>query len=131
MSTIIENEIVGTETDSYDELERRIKTKKARFGVIGLGYVGFPLALTLNEAGFDVTGIDIDTNRVDAIVAGRSYITDISNKELQRAASERRFRATTNLTETRNLDAVSICVPTPLRKTKDPDMSYVISAADA
>src|SRR6266404_3323606 len=131
MSTIIENEIVGTETDSYDELESRIKSKQARFGVIGLGYVGLPLALTLSEAGFDVTGVDIDTNRVDAIVAGRSYITDISDKELQKAISEKRFRATTDLSEIRNLDAVSICVPTPLRKTKDPDMSYVISAADA
>ena len=131
MSTIIENEIVGTETDSYDELERRIKTKQARFGVIGLGYVGLPLALTLNEAGFDVTGIDIDTNRVDAIVAGRSYITDINDKELQQAIAQKRYRATTDLSQIRNLDAVSICVPTPLRKTKDPDMSYVISAADA
>src|ERR1051325_11074804 len=131
MSTIIENDVITTKSDSYAQLENRIKTKQAKFGVIGLGYVGLPLALTLSEAGFDVTGIDIDTNRVDAIVAGRSYITDISDRELQRAASERRFRATTNLTETRNLDAVSICVPTPLRKTKDPDMSYVISAADA
>src|SRR5213593_91912 len=108
MSTIIENEIVGTETDSYDEIERRIKTKQARFGVIGLVYVGLPLALTLNEAGFDVTGIDIDTNRVDAIVAGRSYITDISDKELQKAAHEKRFRATTDLSAIRDLDAVSI-----------------------
>jgi UDP-N-acetyl-D-glucosamine dehydrogenase len=131
MNTIIENDVLATETDSYQQLETRIKTKQARFGVIGLGYVGLPLALTLNEAGFDVVGIDIDTNRVDAILAGRSYITDISDKELQKAAAQKRFRATTNLSEIRNLDAVSICVPTPLRKTKDPDMSYVISAADA
>src|SRR2546427_5659038 len=131
MSTIIENDVDTTKTDSYDELERRIKTKQARFGVIGLGYVGLPLALTLSEAGFDVTGIDIDTNRVDAILAGRSYITDVSERELQKATLEKRFRATTNLSEIRNLDAVSICVPTPLRKTKDPDMSYVVSAADA
>src|SRR5207248_10839435 len=62
---------------------------------------------------------------------GGSYITDISDKELQRATSDRRFRATTDLSEIRSLDAVSICVPTPLRKTKDPDMSYVISAGDA
>jgi UDP-N-acetyl-D-glucosamine dehydrogenase len=131
MNTIIENDVLATETGSYQQLETRIKTKQARFGVIGLGYVGLPLALTLNEAGFDVVGIDIDTNRVDAILAGRSYITDISDKELQKAAAQKRFRATTNLSEIRNLDAVSICVPTPLRKTKDPDMSYVISAADA
>src|SRR5215831_7903546 len=127
MSTTIENDFALTETDSYKELERRIKAKQARFGVIGLGYVGLPLALTLNEAGFDVTGIDIDTNRVDAIVACRSYITDISDKELQKAAAAKRFRATADLSAIRNLDAISICVPTPLRKTKDPDMSYVIS----
>src|SRR5437868_9122662 len=118
MNTIIENDVLATETDSYQQLEKRIKTKQARFGVIGLGYVGLPLALTLNEAGFDVIGIDIDTNRVDAILAGRSYITDISDRELQKAAAQKRFRATTNLSEIRNLDAVSICVPTPLRKTK-------------
>src|SRR5207248_3800305 len=130
MSTIIEND-VDVKAGTYIELENRIRTKQARFGVIGLGYVGLPLALTLSEAGFDVTGIDIDTNRVDAIVGGRSYITDISDEQLQKAASEKRFRATTDLSEIRKLDAVSICVPTPLRKTKDPDMSYVISAADA
>ena len=92
MSMIIENDLATTKADSYDELERRIKTKQARFGVIGLGYVGLPLALTLNEAGFDVTGIDIDTNRVDAILAGRSYITDISTKEIQKATAGKRFR---------------------------------------
>jgi len=130
MSTIIDNE-VATKGDAYIELENRLKTKQARFGVIGLGYVGLPLGLTLSEAGFDVTGIDIDTNRVDAIVQGRSYITDVGDRELQKAIREKRFRATTDLSQIRNLDAVSICVPTPLRKTKDPDMSYVISAADA
>src|SRR5207302_9146301 len=92
---------------------------------------GLPLALTLSESGFNVTGIDIDTNRVDAILAGRSYITDVSDKELRSATLAKRFAATTDLSEIRNLDAVSICVPTPLRKTKDPDMSYIISAADA
>jgi len=130
MSTTIENDVTLA-TDAYLELEAKITTKTARFGVIGLGYVGLPLGLTLSDAGFDVTGIDIDTNRIDSIVAGRSYITDIGDQELQKAISEKRFRATTDLSEIRNLDAVSICVPTPLRKTKDPDMSYVIAAADA
>src|SRR6058998_2156735 len=130
MSTIIETD-VDVKGEAYLELEDRIKSRQARFGVIGLGYVGLPLALTLSEAGFDVTGIDIDTNRVDAIIGGRSYITDVSDRELQKATLEKRFRATTNVSEIRNLDAVSICVPTPLRKTKDPDMSYVVSAADA
>jgi UDP-N-acetyl-D-glucosamine dehydrogenase len=130
MSTIIESDVT-TKTDAFLALEAKIKAKTARFGVIGLGYVGLPLGLTLSDAGFNVTGIDIDTHRVDSIVAGRSYITDIGDAELQKAISGKRFRATTDLTEIRNLDAVSICVPTPLRKTKDPDMSYVISAADA
>src|SRR5689334_13459949 len=130
MSTTIENDVTLV-TDAYLELEAKIKTKTARFGVIGLGYVGLPLGLTLNDAGFNVTGIDIDTNRVDSILAGRSYITDITDQDLQKAISQKKFRATTDLSEIRSLDAVSICVPTPLRKTKDPDMSYVISAADA
>src|SRR5229473_3068942 len=112
MSTIIENDVATTNTDSYDELESRIRTRQARFGVIGLGYVGLPLALTLSEAGFNVTGIDIDTNRVDAIVGGRSYITDVSDKELRNATAAKRFRATTDLSEIRNLEAISICVPT-------------------
>src|SRR2546427_5679747 len=112
MSTIIENDVDTTKTDSYDELERRIRTRQARFGVIGLGYVGLPLALTLSEAGFNVTGIDIDTNRVDAILAGRSYITDVSDKELRSATLAKRFAATTDLSQIRNLDAISICVPT-------------------
>src|SRR5881394_1126295 len=116
MSTIIENE-VATNGDAYLELENRLKTKQARFGVIGLGYVGLPLGLTLSEAGFDVTGIDIDTNRIAAITAGRSYITDIGDQELQRAMADKRFRATSDLSAISRLDAVSICVPTPLRKT--------------
>src|SRR2546421_6999495 len=102
MSTIIEND-VDVKAGTYLELEAKIRTKTARFGVIGLGYVGLPLGLTLSEAGFNVTGIDIDTNRVDAIVAGRSYITDVSDTELQRAKDENRFRATTDLSEIRNL----------------------------
>src|SRR5215831_11224263 len=117
MSTIIDKE-VATKADAYIELENRLRTRQARFGVIGLGYVGLPLGLTLSDAGFAVTGIDIDTNRVDAIVAGRSYITDICDKDLRKAISSGRFRATTDLSEIRDLDAVSICVPTPLRKTK-------------
>src|SRR5215468_9521536 len=130
MSTIVENE-VPIKTEAYFELETKIATKTAAFGVIGLGYVGLPLALTFSDAGFNATGIDIDGSRVEAIVAGKSYITDIPDGELQKALRENRFRATTDLSEIRHLDAVSICVPTPLRKTKDPDMSYVISAADA
>jgi UDP-N-acetyl-D-glucosamine dehydrogenase len=130
MSTIVENE-VPIKTEAYVELETKIATKTAAFGVIGLGYVGLPLGLTFSEAGFNVTGIDIDTKRIEAILAGRSYITDVDEKDIQQAIRTKRFRVTRDLSEIRNLQAVSICVPTPLRKTKDPDMSYVIAAADA
>jgi UDP-N-acetyl-D-glucosamine dehydrogenase len=131
MSTTIIESDGAVIIDPYLDLETKIRTKQARFGVIGLGYVGLPLGLTLSEAGFDVTGIDIDTNRIAAINSGRSYITDISDEELQRATSGKRFRATSDLSAIAQLDAVSICVPTPLRKTKDPDMSYIVAAADA
>jgi UDP-N-acetyl-D-glucosamine dehydrogenase len=117
--------------DCFTELQTKIKTKQCRFGVIGLGYVGLPLGLTLNQIGFDVTGIDIDVKRVTAIQSGQSYITDIGQKELQEALHAGRFRATTDLGVIGTLDAISICVPTPLRKTKDPDMSYIVSAAEA
>jgi len=130
MSTIVENE-VPIKTEAYVELETKIATKTAAVGVIGLGYVGLPLGLTFSEAGFNVTGIDIDTKRIEAILAGRSYITDVDEKDIQQAIRNKRFRVTRDLSEIRNLQAVSICVPTPLRKTKDPDMSYVIAAADA
>jgi len=130
MSTIVENE-VPIKTKAYVELETKIATKTAALGVIGLGYVGLPLGLTFSEAGFNVTGIDIDTKRIEAILAGRSYITDVDEKDIQQAIRNKRFRVTRDLSEIRNLQAVSICVPTPLRKTKDPDMSYVIAAADA
>jgi UDP-N-acetyl-D-glucosamine dehydrogenase len=129
MSTTVEQESI--KTDAYLGLEAKIQTRQARFGVIGLGYVGLPLGMTLNHAGFDVTGIDIDSKRVDAITEGKSYITDISDTELQAAVRSGRFRVTTDTSEIGKLDVISICVPTPLRKTKDPDMSYVISAATA
>jgi UDP-N-acetyl-D-glucosamine dehydrogenase len=131
MSTTITEARVAVKADAFLELETKIRAKQATFGVIGLGYVGLPLGLTLSDAGFNVVGIDIDSRRVQAIEAGQSYITDINDADLQRAKDEKRFRATTDLSAIGQLDAVSICVPTPLRKTKDPDMSYIVSAADA
>ena len=89
-TTMIGNE-GAVKTNSYLDLETRIQTKQAKFGVIGLGYVGLPLALTLNAAGFDATGIDIDTTRIDAINAGHSYITDVKNEKLRRVLSEKPF----------------------------------------
>src|SRR5262245_14473824 len=130
MSTIVENDI-PIKTEAYVELEAKIATRTAAVGVIGLGYVGLPLGLTFSDAGFNVTGIDIDTKRIEAILDGRSYITDVDENDLQQAMRNKRFRVTGDLSEIRNLETVSICVPTPLRKTKDTDMSYVIAAAEA
>ncbi len=98
--------------------------------VIGLGYVGLPLAVELAKAGFRVTGIDVDARRVEALNAGETYIGDVPAADLAVAARAGALRATTDFSLLRECDAVSICVPTPLSKTRDPDLSYVMAAAD-
>jgi UDP-N-acetyl-D-glucosamine dehydrogenase len=100
-------------------------------GVIGLGYVGLPLALAFADAGFSVTGLDIDSQRISALSSGQSYITDISDSAVMGAVSERRLIPTADLDVLGGLDTITICVPTPLRKTKDPDLSCILSATDA
>jgi UDP-N-acetyl-D-glucosamine dehydrogenase len=108
----------------------RIHTKQARIGVIGLGYVGLPLAVEFARAGFDVTGFDVDASKVAAINAGRSYIPDVPPHEMAEAVAAGRLRATTDATKLADMDVADICVPTPLRKTKDPDLSYVVQALE-
>lgn len=114
-----------------DELERKIRDRSAKVGVIGLGYVGLPLMLEMAKVGFQVTGIDIDRQRVDAVNAGISYILDVPSETLLSFVTEEKVKATQALAAVESLDAVSICVPTPLRKTKDPDLSYVVAAVEA
>src|SRR5882672_10577027 len=108
----------------------RIRAKQARIGVIGLGYVGLPLAVEFARAGFDVTGFDVDASKIAEINAGRSYIPDVPMHELAEAVTAGRLRATTDMTELVAMDVADICVPTPLRKTKDPDLSYVVQALE-
>ncbi|HLQ77386.1 MAG TPA: nucleotide sugar dehydrogenase [Terriglobia bacterium] len=115
---------------TFEALARLIRNREARVGVIGLGYVGLPLALTLNDAGFPVTGIDLDENRVQRLCDRTSYVTDVGNNELAKAMDGGRFKVTSDAEVIRELDAVIICVPTPLRKSKEPDLSYVMSAVD-
>src|SRR5690348_12737510 len=103
-TTAVDIEEPIVKTDSFAGLAEKIRTRQSRFGVIGLGYVGLPLGLTLNQAGFDVTNIDIDSKRVNAIQSGHSYITDITDQELQKTLQENRFRATTDLSVIRNMD---------------------------
>ena len=111
-------------------LREKLAQRQARIGVIGLGYVGLPLAVEFAEAGFDVTGFDVDESKVVEINAGRSYILDVKSEDVAASVNAGRLRATTDMSKLAGMDAVDICVPTPLRKTKDPDMSYVVSAAE-
>ena len=111
-------------------LKQKIDSRKARVGIIGLGYVGLPLAVEFARAGFDVTGFDVDASKVTELNAGRSYILDVKNEEVADGVNAGRLRATTDMSKLADMDVVDICVPTPLRKTKDPDMSFVVSAAE-
>jgi UDP-N-acetyl-D-glucosamine dehydrogenase len=109
----------------------RIQNRSARVGVIGLGYVGLPLAVEFARAGFTVTGFDVDARKVDEINAGRSYIPDVSERDLAEHVRAGRLDATTDMSKLAGMDAIDIAVPTPLRKTKDPDLSYVVMAVEA
>ncbi|MGQ9833596.1 MAG: nucleotide sugar dehydrogenase [Candidatus Villigracilaceae bacterium] len=113
-----------------ENLIQQLKEKKARVAVLGLGYVGLPLAVVFGEAGFTVTGIDPDVRKVEALNQKRSYIQDVPTEKVARLVQEGRLKATTDFAALREVEAVSICVPTPLRKTGDPDMSYIISATE-
>src|SRR3989449_1516547 len=108
-----------------------IRSRKARVGVIGLGYVGLPLAVEFAHAGFDVTGFDVDTAKTSQINAGKSYIPDVAEAHLAACVRAGTLKATIDMTELGAMDAIDICVPTPLRKTKDPDLSYVVRAVEA
>jgi UDP-N-acetyl-D-glucosamine dehydrogenase len=107
-----------------------IRRREARCGIIGLGYVGLPLALEFARAGFRTTGIDVDAGKVDRIRSGRSYIVDVSDAEIAAQVESGRLTATTDFSAIRDLDTINICVPTPLRKTKDPDLTFVVSAVN-
>ncbi len=114
-----------------ENLKKKILDRSAKLGVIGLGYVGLPLAVEMAKKGFTVTGMDIDRKKVDSVNAGISYVLDVPSQELFSLVSEGRIIATQSFAAIQGLDTVNICVPTPLRKTKDPDLSYVIAAVRA
>ena len=112
-------------------LKDRIRSRDAKVGVIGLGYVGLPLAVEFARAGLDVTGFDVDAFKVAEINAGRSYIRDVSEEHVSESVKAGRLRATTDMAGLAEMDAIDICVPTPLRKTRDPDLSYIVQSVDA
>jgi UDP-N-acetyl-D-glucosamine dehydrogenase len=116
---------------ALDCLQSRIENRTAHVGIVGLGYVGLPLAVEFGKAGFTVTGIDVSATKVNDINRGISYIQDIPTSEVEELVQAGRLRATTDFSVISELDTVNICVPTPLRKTKDPDMSFVVAAAES
>jgi len=109
----------------------RIRARRATVGVIGLGYVGLPLAVELARAGFVVTGFDVDAPKAAEINAGRSYIPDVPTDDVATVVRDGTLKATADMSGLAAMDVIDICVPTPLRKTKDPDLSYVIMAVEA
>jgi len=114
----------------YESLRGTLAARTARVGVVGLGYVGLPLAVEFARAGFATTGIDLDRRKIEAVCQGTSYIPDVPTAEVARLVADGRLRATTDFSVVAELDTINICVPTPLRKTKDPDMSYIVSAVE-
>lgn len=111
-------------------LEERIASRTAEICVVGLGYVGLPLGLTFGTAGYRVAGIDVDGERVAALRRGRSYVTDVADREVAEAVGSGRLEPTSDWATLERSDVVTICVPTPLRKTRDPDLTYVIAATE-
>ncbi|MDK1028595.1 MAG: nucleotide sugar dehydrogenase [Anaerolineae bacterium] len=116
--------------NNKETLIKKFVEKKARIAILGLGYVGLPLAVVFAEAGYHVTGIDPDADKVNTLNKGKSYIPDVETKTVETLVNSGHLSATTNFPVLQEMDAVSICVPTPLRKTGDPDMSFILSATE-
>ena len=113
-----------------EALRAKIADRSARVGIVGLGYVGLPLAVEMARAGFRVIGVDLDRRKVDAINRGESYIQDVPTHDLAEFHRAGTLSASADPSVLASLDTINICVPTPLRKTKDPDLSYVVSAVE-
>src|SRR6188474_930635 len=113
-----------------NDLIKLITNKQAHIGVIGLGYVGLPLLVEFASKGFQGTGFEVDESKANQINAGTSYIGDVSSRKVKEVVDAKRLRATTDFSHLSECDAIIICVPTPLRKTKEPDVSYILAAAE-
>ncbi|MBI4354281.1 MAG: nucleotide sugar dehydrogenase [Candidatus Omnitrophica bacterium] len=120
-----------SQSASLDQLAKRIRAKTARVGVIGLGYVGLPLAVEFAKEGLTVLGFDLDSSRIEGVNRGRSYIPDVPSDDLIQLARTKRLSASAEFRALSSCDAIIICVPTPLRKTREPDMSFILSAGQA
>jgi len=118
----------GSKPALAKELENKIRSRRAQVGIVGLGYVGLPLAVELAGAGFHVTGFDVSQAKTERVNLADSYVGDVSSEALAPLVESGNLRATTDFSVIQELDTINICVPTPLRKTKDPDMSYIQAA---
>ena len=114
-----------------NDFVRRVDAREIRVGIIGMGYVGLPLAFAFVDKGFPVTGFDIDQSKVDMLLRGESYIKHIPNELVATLAKSGLFEATTEMSELKNVEAILLCVPTPLTVQREPDMSYVVSTTEA
>ena len=117
-------------TTTKDSLLQKLEAREAKMAVLGLGYVGLPLAAVFADSGFQVTGIDPDKSKIDKLQAGESYIPDVPDEEVKTLVDKGMLLSTTDFGVLQEADAVSICVPTPLRKTGDPDLSYILSVTE-
>jgi UDP-N-acetyl-D-glucosamine dehydrogenase len=123
---LLEEHVMSRES----ELLRKINSRESVIGVVGMGYVGLPLAVAFAQAGFSVIGVDVDENKVISINRGESYVEDVPSADLEPLLQAGLLRASSDYADLAIVDAISICVPTPLRKTKDPDISFIVSATD-
>lgn len=119
---------IAPETMVIDELKLKIADRTARIGVIGLGYVGLPLIVEFSLKGYESVGFEVDETKTSEINAGRSYIVDVTSENVAKCVADNKLVATTDFSKLADCDVIIICVPTPLRKTKDPDMSYILTA---
>ena len=122
---------ISERTTSAKQLEEKILSRTAKVGIMGLGYVGLPLAMEFGRSGFNVVGIDPDESKIDQLNKGKSYVRDVPETAISGLVRGGKIKATADVSVIAELDTVNVCVPTPLRKTKDPDMSYVVSACQA
>ena len=116
---------------TVEQLLHKIQEHEANVGVVGLGYVGLPVAVAFAEAGFDTLGFEVQRSVVDGVMSGRSHVTDVTSERLAPLVGDGRLAATQDFGRLEELDAVIICVPTPLSKTGDPDVSYIVEATQA
>src|ERR1019366_3444047 len=126
-----EDQEVEEQNLANETLAEKIRTRRAKVGVIGMGYVGLPLAVEFAEAGFEVVGIDLNGSKMDSVNAGDSYIGDVPSSTLAPLVTSGRLMGTTDFSAIRDFDTVNICVPTPLRKTKDPKIPVPASVVTA